>query len=378
MSYNEHMKLTLQIQLLPTEDQKVLLLNTIRQFNAAASFAAKVGFSIKKYSAPGLHHPCYFPIREKFGLSAQMTTRAIAKACEAFSQDKNTCPVFKPTSAITYDDRLMSFKGLDRVSLLTLGGRQIIPIVFGEYQRARFDRLKGQCDLVHRRGKFYLICTIDLPENPPIEIKAFVGVDLGIAKIISTSDGDSIEGSAVEGIRRRYLNTRRNLGKKMSHKNKRRTRKNARRAMKRIGDKESRFRRHQNHVISKTLVDLCKGTHRGIAIEDLKGIRGRTRFRKSQRAKMGGWSFFQLRSFIEYKGKLNGVPVVTVNPRNTSRTCSKCNHCDKANRQSQSEFKCRLCGHTANADHNAAINIAAAASVVMLEVSEKHRDPLAV
>lgn len=47
-----------------------------------------------------------------------------------------------------------------------------------------------------------------------------------------------------------------------------------------------------------------------------------------------------------------------VDPRNTSRTCPICGHIDKANRKTQAKFVCVKCGHTANADINAAINIA--------------------
>jgi transposase len=53
-----------------------------------------------------------------------------------------------------------------------------------------------------------------------------------------------------------------------------------------------------------------------------------------------------------------GIPLVFVDPRNTSRTCSECGHCEKANRKSQAEFVCKHCGHSMNADLNAARNIA--------------------
>ena len=266
----------------------------------------------------------------------------------------------------------MSFKGMDRVSILTLEGRQIIPIVFGEYQRERFDRLKGQCDLIYRDGKFYLLCSIDLPDKAPVKVEKFLGVDMGIEKIVATSDGDFVSGEGVEAVRVKYFNVRRSLGRKMS--GERRTRKNARRAMRRIGNREARFRRHQNHVISKQLVLLAKDTQRGIAFENLTGIRERTRFRKQQRAKMGGWAFAQLRQFLTYKGELYGIPVVAVDPRNSSRTCSRCGHCEKGNRKSQSEFHCKQCGYTENADINAAVNLAArAVCKPAIEVSEPHR-----
>jgi transposase len=72
---------------------------------------------------------------------------------------------------------------------------------------------------------------------------------------------------------------------------------------------------------------------------------------------MTGWSFHQLRSFLAYKAELIGVSIIYVDPRNTSRTCNECGHCEKANRRSQSEFACQSCGHRANADLNAAKNI---------------------
>jgi len=72
---------------------------------------------------------------------------------------------------------------------------------------------------------------------------------------------------------------------------------------------------------------------------------------------MSGWAFSQLRDMIEYKAALVGVRVIKIDPRNTSRTCHKCKHCEKANRKSQSEFVCKSCGHSDNADVNAALVI---------------------
>ena len=73
---------------------------------------------------------------------------------------------------------------------------------------------------------------------------------------------------------------------------------------------------------------------------------------------MGNWAFDQLKGFIVYKAKAAGIPVVFVDPKNTSRTCSSCGYCDKANRKSQSQFLCLQCGLQANADFNASRNIA--------------------
>src|SRR5262249_82707 len=87
------------------------------------------------------------------------------------------------------------------------------------------------------------------------------------------------------------------------------------------------------------------------------------RLRKSQRSRHSSWAFFQLRFFLSYKAALAGVPLHTVDPRNTSKMCSECGHCAKENRKSQASFCCIQCGHTDNADRNAAINISRAEPV---------------
>jgi IS605 OrfB family transposase len=148
--------------------------------------------------------------------------------------------------------------------------------------------------------------------------------------------------------------------------------------LQRLRRRESRFRAHENHVISKKLVAAAKGTTRGIALEDLKGIRLRVTVGRRQRAKHSGWAFLQLRSYIEYKARLAGIPVIAVDPRDTSRTCSQCGHCEKANRKSQAAFVCLHCGYTCHADYNGARNVRARALVTVPYQGRKSGRPLAV
>jgi putative transposase len=202
------MKLTLQMQLLPTEAQARKLLDTMRAFNEAATFAARLAFDAGVFSQPSVHRLAYYEIRTRFNLGAQLAVRAISKAVETFARDKTICPTFRPDGAISYDERNMGFKGLDKVSLSTLKGRELIGMVYGEYQAERFDRLKGQCDLIRRDGKFYLLATIDLPEAPPQEVKAFLGVDLGIVNVATDSEGEAHTGKPVQKNRRRRATAR--------------------------------------------------------------------------------------------------------------------------------------------------------------------------
>ena len=349
------MKIVLQIKLLPDETQHAELKNTMRVFNEACNYIAEVAFREQCASKFALQKLVYDHVRKQFGLSAQLTIRAIAKVVEAYKRDKSKQCFFKPTGAVVYDQRILSFKGLDSASILTLQGRLTIAMQMGEYQCLQFGRGHGQADLVLIDGVFYLLVVIETPTAPPINPKGFIGVDLGIVQIASDSDGESVSGEAVENTRRRYHTLRKDLQSCGTR--------SARRHLKRIRRNEARFRRNQNHVISKKLVEKAKDTGRGIKLENLKNIRERTTVRKSDRAKHSGWSFFQLQSFTEYKAKREGIVVQYVDPRNTSRQCAACGHIDKANRKTQSRFQCVSCGHVANADKNAAINIAARANV---------------
>lgn len=346
------MKLTIRLQLLPDAAQKIELLETMERFNAAATFAAKVGFKAGVYGQMTLHKLTYYEIREKFGLSSQMAVRAIAKAVECFQRDKSVCPIFKPRSALCYDQRVLSFKGLTEVSLWAMSGRLRMPFVCGGYEKERQGRIKGQADLIYRRGKFYLLCTIDMPENAPIAIKDVLGVDLGIANIATDSDATPYSGKSVDDVRRKHNLQRKRLGRQNT--------KGAKKKIRRIGQKEARFRRYENHCISKQIVETAKRTGRGIALEDLKGIRERVTARGGEaKNRLSGWAFGQLGSFVTYKAQAAGVPLVYVDPRHTSQTCAECGHCERSNRKSQSEFQCKACDHKAHADVNAARNIRA-------------------
>jgi len=374
------MKLTLQTQLLPTQEQVLALEATMRAFNAAADWLAGEAFHRKTANKILLQKLYYATLRERFGLSAQMAVRCIAQVCEAYKRDKTKRPHFRPFASIPYDQRLMSFKGIDRVSLLTLSGRILVPMVMGKYQQERFTNAKGQCDLVRRKdGKWFLLVTVDLPDGTKPPTTDFIGVDLGVANLATDSDGQRYSGDAVEAVRSRQYTLRASLQRAASDKKRRGMRpKNIRRKLKRLSGKERRFRANENHRIAKSLVAKAKGTGRGLALEELKGIRNRTRFRKAQRAKMGGWAFAQLRAFVEYKARLAGVEVVYINPAYTSQTCAVCGHVSKANRPSQTEFRCVACGHADHADVNAARNIRclARASVNTPKVSEPHQDLL--
>ena len=341
------------MNLLTDENGSKRLLATMEAFNAACDEIAQTCFTQQSASKYTIQTLVYHTIREKYSLSAQMTIRAIAKTCEAFKLNKKVQPKFKKHGSITYDSRILTFKGLHlphpQVSLTTLEGRQLFNLSICAYFAARTSRVQGQVDLVYRDGKFFLYATCDMPEGTPLEPDDVLGVDLGVVNIAVDNTGTVFSNENVEAVRKRAHKHRASLQSKRT--------KSAKRRLKKISRKESRFRTDTNHCVSKYLVEKAKDTNCAIALEDLSGINSRTTVRKSQRSERLSWAFYQLRSFITYKAKLAGVTVFFIDPRYTSQRCNKCGHTEKANRQSQGEFRCKFCGHTDHADCNGAKNI---------------------
>jgi len=347
------MQLTLQLKLLPTSDQATVLRATMARFNEACTWLAAQAFATQISNKLTLQRLYYHELRTRFALPSQMAVRCLARVAGTYRRDKSVCPTFRPDAAMPYDQRIM-------------GGRALVSFLIGPYHRQRFDAHEPrQCHLIVREdGQWFLLVVIQVLDGTPFPPTDFLGVDLGVIHLATTSDGTTHSGADVEACRTRYARYRQRLQRavhvaQMDGKRP----KNIRRALKRTARREARFRRDTNHRISKTLVAAATGNGERMALEDLTHIRTRTRFRKPQRAQMAGWSFAQLRFFVEYKAQRAGVPVVLVDPKHTSQECSQCGYIARANRQSQAVFSCKQCGHTTHADYNAALNIRARARV---------------
>jgi IS605 OrfB family transposase len=349
---------TVVCKLAPTLAQAREIDATLKAFAGACDFAAEAARRIGSTNKVKVQRDAYKAIRETFGLSANLAIRAIARACAALKVPAKMHSRFAPTS-IDYDARIFAFHEWNWTFGLTLlSGRVKIATKLGDRQKSL---LKGRkptaAQLVKRReGGYFLHVQLTDVSPDPVAVTDHIGVDLGVVKIATTSDTPEGHcGKPVERVRRKHNLQRKRLQRKGT--------KGARKKLRRVAGKEARFRRHENHCISKAIVEAAKDTGRGIALEDLQGIRGRITARGGDaRNRLSGWSFHQLRSFIVYKAQAAGIPVMTVDPRNTSRTCSACGYCEKANRKSQAEFECRHCAFSTNADWNAALNIRAQAN----------------
>ncbi|WP_459651013.1 RNA-guided endonuclease InsQ/TnpB family protein [Kitasatospora sp. Ki12] len=366
------MKLVTQVKLMPEADQAAALRATLRTVNKSANWVSVVAFERGVPREYELRKHTYAELKAR-GLGAQAAQHVIKKVRDAYTTLKGNLkagnlgkpgskrraraesrPVaFRLDAAQPYDDRCLSWQYDQRtVSIWTVAGRlKGVRFVCSPdaLTMLREDR-KGESDLIERDGVFYLIATCDIPEPQVYEPAGFVGVDLGIANIATTSTGYRAAGRGLNRHRERQLDLRKKLQAKGT--------KSAKRLLKKRARKEARHTANVNHVVSKTIVTTAERTGRGIALEDLTGIRSRVRLRKDQRTTLHSWSFHQLATFVEYKAKRAGVPLVYVDPAYTSQECSQCHHIDRKNRVDQATFACRACGTLLHADDNASHNIA--------------------
>ncbi|MCX5327942.1 MULTISPECIES: transposase [unclassified Streptomyces] len=365
-------KIVVQVKLVPDAIQASVLESTLRTVNDAANWVSEVAFEHGVPREYELRKHTYAELKAR-GFGAQAAQHTIKKVRDAYTTLKANVRagnlgkegskrrrkaeskpiVFRPEAAQAYDDRCLSWQyDQQTVSIWTTSGRlkSVRFVCSADALKTLRAHRQGESDLIERDGVFYLIATCEVPEAEQYGPDGFIGVDLGIANIATTSTGYLAAGRGLGRYRKRQLALRAKLQKKRT--------KSAKRRLKARARKEARHVANQNHIISKTIVTEAERTGRGLSLEELKGIRSRVRLRKPQRVALHSWAFAQLGDFIVYKAKRAGVPLVFVDPAYTSQTCAECGHVDKRNRVDQQLFICRGCGVVAHADRNASHNIA--------------------
>ncbi|MFI0449814.1 RNA-guided endonuclease InsQ/TnpB family protein [Actinomadura sp. 6N118] len=369
------MKIVVQVKLLPTPEEAKALAATLHAVNAAANQVSglayeKFGLKARQYD---LHHLTYHQLRAQ-GLGAQAAMHVIKRVADAYTtlrglinnghlggegskrrRKAESKPItFRPHAAQAFDDRCLTWQIDQRtVSIWTTSGRLRGVGITGSAAQLKTLAAyrKGESDLVLRDGKWFLIATCEVPEAEQYEPVDWIGVDRGIMNLATTSDGDNHQGRRLERYRRWQARKRAELQAKKTRAAKRRLARRAKR--------EARHAAHVNHKIAKEIVAVAERTERGIALEELEGIRERARLRGDQRARLSTWPFHQLGEYIAYKARRKGVPVIEVDAHYTSQRCPVpwCGHTERANRPDRETFRCRRCGFAGPADVVAGINV---------------------
>ncbi|WP_320774705.1 transposase [Streptomyces sp. CRN 30] len=225
---------------------------------------------------------------------------------------------------------------------------------------------------VKREGRrWYVVLTAEQAQPDPLPATgAVVGIDMGIASFLTTSDGEHVTNPRHGRNAAAKLETAQQALSRCERGSKRR-----RKAVQKIADLHRKVRRQRLDHAHKTALDLVR-EHDLIAHEDLKirnmvktvapkpdpeqpdgflpnGASAKTGLNRS--ISDAGWGVFL--AILHAKAESAGREVIAVDPRNTSRTCPECGHISVENRPTQEKFHCTDCGHRAHADVVGASNV---------------------
>ena len=326
-----------------------LLVESMKTYSEAISFITEQGYQNNISNRYQLHNLTYYQAKEKLNLPSQYIINAIrisSQTLKSIKSNKGSKPKYKEYMPLDFDKRTFTFS-YSKVRLTTINGRIDIPIEIPEYYNKYLDWNYQTARLIYdkRKDQTYLHITFSRDFNKVENNGEIIGIDLGINNIAVTSNKQFYNSNKIKQIKSKFRYLRSRLQSKGT--------KSSKRLLKKISGREKRFMRQCNHEISKEIISpLNPGDT--VILEKLKGIR-KIKGNKKQRYWLNSWSYYQLQKFIQYKAELKGIKVNYVNPRNTSKICSKCLSLNT--KRNKSCFECLNCNYKLNADLNASYNL---------------------
>jgi putative transposase len=322
----------------------------------------------KPLGALALQRECYHAV--KGTLNAQMTISAIRTVAGAYQSAKsNQKPATRPflfrraraLFLVGSRGRDAAFRKDGTLSIWTVGGRKHLPYtVPADFQKTLHEAKEiDSLTVIRRDGKLIGLLTLTLEVSEPQGILP-VGIDLNETNALVAVDPDGrtlfVSGKVVKVKNRRTAKTRSRLQRKLAaRKAQHQDTRSVRRVMKRLGRKQRNRTRTFAQQTAKQLVEWVP-QNAVLVFEDLhipqpeKGtLRG-----KALRRRMSLWQRGLIRDCTLSKAQAHGMTLAKVDPRYTSKNCSRCGLRGKRSRHA---FSCPHCGSTQHADVNAAFNL---------------------
>ena len=308
-------------------------------------------------------------LKDSHSQPLQQSLKDLERAYKNFFQNRAAFPRFKKrgqNDAFRYPQGVKLDQENSRIFLPKLGwmryrnSRQVTGVV-------KNVTVSQSC------GKWYISIQTESEVSTPVHPSAsMVGLDAGVAKLATLSDGTVFEPvNSFQKNQKKLARLQRQLSRKVKFSNNWQKQKCK---IQRLHSRIANIRRDYLHKVTTTV----SKNHAMIVIEDLK-VSNMSKSAagtvsqpgRNVRAKSGlnrsildqGW--YEMRRQLEYKQLWRGGQVLAVPPAYTSQRCADCGHTAKENRLSQSKFRCQVCGYTANADVNGARNILAAGHAVL-------------
>lgn len=218
--------------------------------------------------------------------------------------------------------------------------------------------------LIYKKKKWFLnlAYSFDAAAAPELDPDKILGVDMGIVcpaymAVCNSLERLRIDGGEIDAFRKQLERRKWELQRQGKYCGQGRIGHGVKTRIEPVNfarERISNFRDTVNHKYSRCIVDFAIKNGCGtIHLENLSGIAvdKTDKFLKN-------WTYYDLQNKIRYKAEELGITIRFIEPQYTSQRCSRCGHINKENRRGQADFKCLECGFEANADYNAACNIA--------------------
>lgn len=323
-------------------------------------------------------------INNSYNLKSDTIDNAVKRAMQDFSNDikevlrgERTLRRYKKDNPLYVRGRALKFSSNDKDEYFIKWINGVIfKCILGtqkqnslELQTTLERILDNKYDVKESSIEFYdnkliLNLCLDIPAKTKSQKISgrIVGVDLGmkVPAYCALSDSDYIRkgiGSIDDflKVRLQMQKRRRNLQRALKSARGGHGREKKLSALNQFTNKEKNFAKTYNHFLSHNIINFAKQYQAEQINLELLSLA-----ETQDKSLLRNWSYYQLQQFIEYKAKKEGILVAYVDPYHTSQTCSKCGHYEEGQRLEQAIFKCKNpeCNFEANADFNAAMNIA--------------------
>lgn len=352
-----------------------LLFDTMLEHQKVWSYMSEYTFKTKNVNKKLIHDSNYHKCRELFpNCPSQIIIRAKDSVYSTYKTIKFNKQLFKLKESakqnnlsIRLDKRIYTFLENNQIKLTTIGKRIVCDLESYE----KFDELfktYDVCDplIFFKDNQFWLAVSFNIP-NPTHVDNSYLGVDLGLRRLVTTSEGKAIDDKKFLKEKRRLRYQKRMLNSKKKTTNS----SSSKKKLKKLKRKETNKNKNLCHHLANEILKTKSNT---IVLEDLSSLKknklGKENYKssKSSKNRLSQMPFYLLLQVLTYKALLKGKKVVTVNPHNTSQD-------DYRGLEKGIRKGCRYYaadGKVFDADWNASINIAKRYSQKKEAMSVKH------
>lgn len=355
---SDNVQITTQIKLLPTKEQASLIDSTMQEYIQTVNHVVDNYVSTDntvKYTSKNVIADLPSALKNQAIQDAKSVFKKYTKNVKLNAkkpkdkQKEIKIPILKKPVAIWNNQNYaIKFGYLSfPVWLNSKSTRIVVEAVITDYQANLITNKLGTLRITKKLGKYIAQIAVEV-ESIQSTGGIAMGIDLGlkIPAVAVTENGKTKfcgNGRQNKYFKRKHCATRKKLGKLKKQK-----------AINKLGNKEQRWMKDQDHKISRQIVNFAKENNVStIRLEQLSGIRQTAKTSRKNEKNLHTWSFYRLAQFIKYKAILEGIKVEFVNPKYTSQTCPACGEKNKAKDR---KYQCG-CGYKKHRDMVGAINI---------------------